>query len=222
MKSQNRKLSEECFAKEDYTGYIYYAKLQYEESKDEEDKEAYEQAMKDYETYKEVQAVLKSNHENYYEVLGIAKEATLADIKQAFRSKASRCHPNRTKVHGASEATRIINKAYFEINTEEKKEAYDSRQKIPKIFQNMMNNDREFADQFADYSRMSFVFSSPSFRYSSGYPFSFVDDPDSFESFYRALYSQTRAQRMRRRDAPLFSVYIVYVLVIFVVIAAIL
>ena len=40
---------------------------------------------------------------DYYEVLGVARDASRSDIKDAFRQLALRYHPDRNKEPGAEE-----------------------------------------------------------------------------------------------------------------------
>ena len=47
---------------------------------------------------------------DYYEVLGIDRNATEEDIKKAFRKKAFECHPDRNKDDGATEKFNFLRK----------------------------------------------------------------------------------------------------------------
>src|SRR5690348_10030534 len=62
----------------------------------------------------------------YYELLGVAREASDADIKKAFRNKAMACHPDRHP--GDTEAERKfkdINEAYDVLKDPQKRAAYN-------------------------------------------------------------------------------------------------
>lgn len=222
MTENHRELSSKCFEAEDYPGYLRHAKLQYEKSKDPEDKELYDRAVKECATYEEIQAIINSDHNDYYAILGISKNASIKEIKEAFRIKASRCHPNRTRVHGATHATRIINKAYFEINTEEKKATYDAKRRFPKMINSIINSDALRQEAPLGHAHASFTFSAPGFRFSAGFPSGnpFIEDSETFEVLYRTLYSQTRL-RARHQEAHPFPTYVIYVLIIFVIVLSI-
>lgn len=62
---------------------------------------------------------------DYYEVLGIQKNAEDAEIKKAFRSLARQYHPDVNKTEGAVEKFKEINEAYQILSDKQKREAYD-------------------------------------------------------------------------------------------------
>ncbi len=62
---------------------------------------------------------------DYYEVLGISKSASAAEIKRAFRNLAMQFHPDRNKKEGAEEKFKEVNEAYEILSDQEKKSIYD-------------------------------------------------------------------------------------------------
>jgi DnaJ-class molecular chaperone len=62
---------------------------------------------------------------DYYEVLGISKSATDADIKSAYRKLALQYHPDRNKEAGATEKFKEISSAYEILGNSEKRKMYD-------------------------------------------------------------------------------------------------
>jgi molecular chaperone DnaJ len=63
---------------------------------------------------------------DYYEILGVAREASDADLKAAFRRLAMRYHPDRNPGDHAAEAGfKEINEAYEVLKEPQKRAAYD-------------------------------------------------------------------------------------------------
>jgi len=66
---------------------------------------------------------------DYYEILGIAKEASPEDVKKAYRSKALKFHPDRVppeKKTEAEEKFKEISEAYAVLVDAEKRKLYDT------------------------------------------------------------------------------------------------
>jgi len=63
---------------------------------------------------------------DYYEVLGIAKGATEAEIKKAYRKKAMEFHPDKNQGDKAAEEKfKEVNEAYEVLSDPQKKDRYD-------------------------------------------------------------------------------------------------
>jgi molecular chaperone DnaJ len=63
---------------------------------------------------------------DYYEVLGVGKTASEAELKSAFRKKAMECHPDRHPGDAAAEARfKELNEAYQVLSDGQKRQAYD-------------------------------------------------------------------------------------------------
>ena len=58
---------------------------------------------------------------DYYEILGVSKDASEADIKSAFRKKAKEYHPDVNKDPGASNKFKEIGEAYSVLSDTTKK-----------------------------------------------------------------------------------------------------
>ena len=65
------------------------------------------------------------NKRDYYEVLGVAKDASEADIKRAYRKLAAQYHPDVNHDPGAEERFKEINEANDVLSDEEKRAKYD-------------------------------------------------------------------------------------------------
>ncbi|BFM41319.1 molecular chaperone DnaJ [Synechocystis sp. LKSZ1] len=62
---------------------------------------------------------------DYYETLGVARDANKEDIKRAFRRLARKYHPDVNKEPGAEEKFKEINRAYEVLSEPETRERYD-------------------------------------------------------------------------------------------------
>lgn len=62
---------------------------------------------------------------DYYETLGVSKNASDAEIKSAFRKLAKQYHPDLNKEEGAEAKFKEINEAYTVLSDEQKRKQYD-------------------------------------------------------------------------------------------------
>src|SRR2546425_1562151 len=67
-----------------------------------------------------------SSKRDYYETLGVPKNASKEDIKNSYRKLALQYHPDRNKAHGAEEKFKEISEAYAVLSDEEKRKRYDT------------------------------------------------------------------------------------------------
>ncbi len=62
---------------------------------------------------------------DYYEVLGVPRDATATDIKKAFRRLAFKYHPDRNRDDGAEAKFKEINEAFEVLSNADKRARYD-------------------------------------------------------------------------------------------------
>lgn len=226
MAENFKEKAENCYKNADYKGYFENSRKQYELTKDEQDKINYEKALNLYEISKEMNEIINSDHEDYYKILGVSENASIDEIKKAFRAKAFKFHPDRLKIEGSTTAMRIIQKAYFEINTEEKKATYDAKKRVPKFFRNMMPNEPSSTTDTSNFMRPFFMYSyhaSPGFRFSSSggfedFVFSNRNEFSSMNEIYRQLY---RTSTRRRQEVNVRSIalhYLFYIIIMMLIV----
>jgi DnaJ-class molecular chaperone len=120
---------------------------------------------------------------DYYEVLGVAKSASAAEIKSAYRKLALQWHPDRNKDPKAHEKFKEINEAYAVLSDPKKKGTYD--QFGHAAFQPGMGGGAAGQDPFGGFG--GFGRQGPfTYTYTSqggGNPFGGADFIDPFEIF---------------------------------------
>jgi DnaJ-class molecular chaperone len=65
----------------------------------------------------------------HYAALGLKSDATLSDIKKAFRQKASQFHPDRNSDPDAPARFREVQEAYDVLSEDDKRKAYDDNRR---------------------------------------------------------------------------------------------
>lgn len=66
---------------------------------------------------------------DHYAALGLASSATLADVKKAFRQKASFYHPDKNDADDAAERFRAVQEAYEVLSSDAKRQTYDDNRR---------------------------------------------------------------------------------------------
>ena len=113
---------------------------------------------------------------DYYEILGVDKNATKDEIKSAFRKKARQLHPDVNKAPDAEEKFKALGKAYETLSDENKKATYD---------------------QFGEDGLNNAGFSGAG-PFANG----FGDLNDIFESFFGGGFGFSGGSRQRDPNAP--------------------
>ena len=66
---------------------------------------------------------------DHYAALGLAANATLADIKKAFRQRAALHHPDRSNAPDAAERFRAVQTAYAVLSDPQARQDYDDNRR---------------------------------------------------------------------------------------------
>lgn len=132
---------------------------------------------------------------DYYDILGVSKNASVDEIKKAYRKLALEWHPDRNKAAGANEKFKEINEAYAVVSDPKKRASYD--QFGSAAFASGGGQSRGAGSGFAGQGPFSYSWSS-----GGGSPFGAdfeqtIDPFDIFEQFFGGGFSQrqTRARR---------------------------
>ncbi len=64
-------------------------------------------------------------YQDFYQILGVDRDASGADIKKSYRKLARKYHPDVSKDTAAEEKFKEVNEAYDVLKNEEKRAAYD-------------------------------------------------------------------------------------------------
>jgi curved DNA-binding protein len=65
-------------------------------------------------------------YQDYYQILGVDRDASQGDIQKAFRKLARKYHPDVSKERNASDKFKKINEAYEVLKDPEKRKRYDA------------------------------------------------------------------------------------------------
>jgi curved DNA-binding protein len=118
---------------------------------------------------------------DYYKVMGVARDATDAQIKQAYRKLARKYHPDVSKEKDAEARFKEVGEAYEVLKSPDKRAAYDQ-----------LGKDYRPGQDFR-----------PPPNWDSGFEFSGAGPGDaSYSDFFEQLFgAQARAGRGRRGEA---------------------
>lgn len=124
---------------------------------------------------------------NYYEELGVSRDAAADEIKKAYRKLARKYHPDISKETDAEAKMQAINVAYGTLSNPEKKAEYDQMLDHPQGFSNFGQGNQSGFD------------GSQFYRQSSGDGADFSGFEDLFGRFGSGFGGgQQRSQRQQR------------------------
>ncbi len=113
-------------------------------------------------------------YKDYYQTLGVNRDAVLADIKKAYRKLARKFHPDISKETDAEARMKEINEAYAVLSDTEKRAAYDQ-----------LGRDYRSGQEF-----------HPPPNWDAGFEFSTAEGTD-FGDFFSQLFGRMRSDSGR-------------------------
>lgn len=86
---------------------------------------------------------MPKNKFKYYRVLELQTDASLIEIKQAYRTKANQFHPDKNSSKLAAKRFQEINEAYQTLSNKKKKKIYDYQQSGEDLLFNYVNDEAQ-------------------------------------------------------------------------------
>lgn len=128
---------------------------------------------------------------DYYEVLGVSRNATTEEIRKAYRKLAMKYHPDKTKGDkSAEERFKEINEAYEVLSDKEKRKKYDEVGENWQYYQQYGSQAGDF-----DWSQFSNASGRRTYRFSDNFQDFFSDG--GYSDFFEMLFGQGFGSRGR-------------------------
>lgn len=128
---------------------------------------------------------------DYYKILGIARTASINDIKQAYRNMAKLYHPDVNAATKANDFFAIINDAYETLCDEKKRQVYD----IKLNYIEALKKEAERKKQYYGSSVKNNTYTS-NFHY-------------DFESVNKAIYKEKTDEEYYKQSPILYNLFFV-------------
>lgn len=139
---------------------------------------------------------------DYYEILGVSKNASEKELKSAYRKLALEWHPDRNKSTEAEKKFKEINEAYEVLSSPQKRQAYDQFGHVAFANGGQSGGSGGFEDIFRQGGFGQGPF-NVKFSYGGSSGADFIDPFEIFEQFFGGSSPFRRAHRVPHVVVPI-------------------
>lgn len=143
---------------------------------------------------------------DFYEVLGVSKSASAAEVKAAYRKLALEWHPDRNKASNANEKFKEINEAYAVLSDPKKKETYDQFGHSAFAPGGGFGGQGQQGGPFGGQGPFQYYYSSGGQQGGSPFGSDFIDPFEIFEQFFSSSGRPASGWGGRSRPHPAYEI----------------
>ncbi|AFM99204.1 DnaJ-like protein [Encephalitozoon hellem ATCC 50504] len=196
-----------CLSRKDYAGYLENAQKQYELTGSAEDAREVEKARKALSLHKEIEKFLRKDPSDYYDILGVSKDATQPEIKRAFNMLIMKFHPDRTGIHESGAVSGMIQSAYATLGNPEKRRRYDMAREAP-----------TFSRAGPRFTHGDDIMQNVFFNvfHTQGYQGPFTYSNDLYDHLYSQMYRRFTHRRHSTNDPDAQRIFVFLIVIVLI------
>ncbi|XP_048459923.1 dnaJ homolog subfamily C member 18 [Rhincodon typus] len=164
---------------------------------------------------------------NYYEILGLSRNADEEDLKRSYRKLALKFHPDKNCAPGATDAFKAIGNAYAILSNPEKRKQYDEYGEEPPTVRSPYAGGSKFYSEFeADVTPEDLFNIFFGGRFPTGNIHAYTNGTTTYAHIYRRhryMNDQVEEEEQEARSQGTYSVFLqllpIFVLVLVSLIA---